>query len=271
MYKIIKIFLSAMIVCLSLPNISAYGEENSGAYAGVTNDIREVLHVKENRSNQCYIAYTTDNLNMRSEPNLEAEILYIIPFNSEILICDYNDNWEMVFCKYHNNDSKNDIAYISKKYISNETCKSVMYNFPTNNGFKSFMPYTAITDISSMQYELQISLAHTGNFGIRQVGDRYCVAVGSAFNVDVGTYIDLILENGNIIQCIVGDIKSPNDTMEDNITTAENGCVSEFIVDINFLESDIKRDGDISSCNVKWDSPVNSLIVYDKNILKQGE
>ena len=81
----------------------------------------------------------------------------------------------------------------------------------------------------------------------------------------------MILENGNIIQCIVGDIKSPNDTLEDNITTAENGCVSEFIVDTNFLESDIKRDGDISSCNVGWDSPVDSLIVYDKNILKQGE
>lgn len=151
MYKIIKIFLSAMIVCLSMPNISAYGEENSGAYAGVTNDIREVLHVKENRSNQCYIAYTTDNLNMRSEPNLEAEILYIIPFNSEILICDYNDNW--VFCKYHNNDSKNDIAYISKKYISNETCKSVMYNF------QQIMALNHLCHIQQLQISLQCNMS----------------------------------------------------------------------------------------------------------------
>lgn len=136
------------------------------------------------------------------------------------------------------------------------------------NGFKSYMPYNCITDSASNQYALQ-NIAYTGDYGIRMVDGRYCVAIGTALSADVGTYIDIVLENETIIPCIVGDIKDNKHTLQDNLTTAANGCVSEFIVDNNNLIYNIRSSGNISSANQLWNSPVNKFIVYDYNVLKK--
>lgn len=130
------------------------------------------------------------------------------------------------------------------------------------------MSYTAISDISSLQYYLQQNYAYTGEFGIRQVNNRFCVAIGTAFHASIGTYFDLILENKVSIPCIVADIKADKDTCADNIITATNGCVSEFVVNMNTLEYKAKKNGDISSCCEEWNSPVNMIRIYDKNIFK---
>ena len=131
---------------------------------------------------------------------------------------------------------------------------------------KSYMPYTSITDKSSLQFNLQQNYAYTGNFGIRQINGRYCVAVGTAFETNIGTYIDLILDNDEIISGIVSDIKSSNDTISNNITRAENGCVSEVVVDLQSLNDKARKTGDISSCQDIWDSPVRMIRFYEKNI-----
>ena len=129
------------------------------------------------------------------------------------------------------------------------------------------MSYTSVTDKNSKQYKLQ-DYAYTGKYGLRQVNERYCVAVGTHFSMDVGTYFDLVLENGEVIPCIVGDIKSQEHTLRDRITTALNGCVSEFIVETRYLPYKVKNNdftgtGDISDCYIGWDSPVTKIIVYD--------
>lgn len=141
------------------------------------------------------------------------------------------------------------------------------YYINNTNSFKSYMPYQAITDTESSQYQLQ-QYAITNEYGIREVNGRYLVAIGTYFNVDVGTYIDLILANGEIIECIVGDIKDNRDTLSDNITTASNGCVSEFICNINSLNIEVKSMGDISYVKEEWNSPVTQIKVYDENSLK---
>ena len=69
-----------------------------------------------------------------------------------------------------------------------------------------------------------------------------------------------------MIPCIVADIKSDKDTFDDNITTIHTGCVSEFVVEIDSLYSEVKRKGDISYCCEKWNSPVKTIRIYDKNI-----
>lgn len=38
-----------------------------------------------------------------------------------------------------------------------------------------------------------------------KLDDRYLIAVGSKFNTLPGQYIDLILENGVVIKCMMGD------------------------------------------------------------------
>ena len=96
------------------------------------------------------------------------------------------------------------------------------------------------------------------------VNRRYLVAVGSRFTDNIGQYVTLVLKNGKRIPCIVGDLKADKDTDESN-TFTENGCCSEFIVDIRRLNEDLKDGGDISDYKTTWDSPVSAIIVHDQN------
>lgn len=85
------------------------------------------------------------------------------------------------------------------------------------------MSYTAIKSKSSRQYQLQHTPGMTTDHdGYRRFGDRYVIAVGSGVigqNVSndkhymlIGQYVDLILENGVTIKCVVGDAKSNDHT-----------------------------------------------------------
>lgn len=140
------------------------------------------------------------------------------------------------------------------------------YAMPANKSFKSYMSYKALTSRSSQQYKLQQKYGYTGKYGIRQVDGRYCVAIGTFSDAKVGTYIDLILKNGAVIPCIVSDFKANVHTDSTNKVTRHNGCVSEFVVDMDSLNSSAKRMGDISYCNEKWKSSVKKIRVYKKNI-----
>ena len=89
-----------------------------------------------------------------------------------------------------------------------EVMDYTIIDVPANSGFKSYMPYTAITSKNSNQYKLQHTEAYTGEHGIRQVDGRYCIALGSYFGKEIGTYYDLVLENGTVIPCILADRKA---------------------------------------------------------------
>ena len=90
--------------------------------------------------------------------------------------------------------------------------------------------YKCITSKSSDQYRLQ-QIAYTGMYGIRQVNGRFCVAVGSAYTTQIGQYIDLVLEDGAVIPCILADCKADIHTDTNNILTSD-GSLAEFVVDI---------------------------------------
>lgn len=144
---------------------------------------------------------------------------------------------------------------------------SKSYTVPKNSGFKSYMHYEAITNTNSKQYKLQKEYAYTGNYGIRMVNGRYCIALGSHFTTKIGQYVDLILENGTVIPCVLADGKADKHTDEQNIVTIHNGCVAEFVVSSS-LEPKAKKRGDVSYCDEAWESPVAEVVVYDKNVFK---
>lgn len=200
-----------------------------------------------------------DNLNVRKEPNTDSEILDVIPFNKKIKYSNYNKDWLKI--KYNKK-----IAYVYKKYISKKKIKYTDYSVPNYSGYKSWMDYGTITMDGSKQKRLQSEYAYTGNYGIRQINGRYCVAIGSYFTTEVGTYFDLILENGEVIPCILADRKDDSDTDSDNIFTSDNGCATEFVVDEEALKYSALNNGDISSCCEEWDSPVKTIRIYKKNI-----
>lgn len=176
--------------------------------------------------------------------------------------------------KVSESDDQQEITIIHQEEMqTKEDYKNLYqeYQVSPNGGFKSYMPYTTITSESSPQYILQNQYAYTGEFGIRKVEDRFCIAIGRFSNARVGTYVDLILENEIVIPCIVGDFKANVHTDSSNMVTGHNGCVSEFVVEKERLpyvvrNNDNTGSGNMSHCKEEWKSPVKIIKVYEENI-----
>lgn len=133
------------------------------------------------------------------------------------------------------------------------------YSMPSNSGFKAWMDYRTITNRNSMQYKLQQD-AETDANGLRVYNGRYMVAVGSYFHAPVGTYLDVELADGTMLNCVVGDAKQDRHTDAQNLQTA-NGNIVEFIVDINTLPSSVKSSGNVS-CLTGFDGEVARVTVH---------
>ena len=146
----------------------------------------------------------------------------------------------------------------------------IQYDLPyyaDYNGFKSYMSYRAICLNGSNELYLQRNYAITDENGLRTINNRYCVAIGTYFNLSIGQYFDLVLANGTVIPCIMSDTKSDKHTDSNNVYTVHSNCCSEFIVDTNYLSQNVKNRGNISYVFEEWNSPVVSVIAYEKNIL----
>ena len=239
----------------------AVQEETTNLRAGISSMMIE--HMNSAIVEEHFDGWTITNVNVRSEPSTDCEVLEVYPFNTPIQYYKFNDEWAKIVYP-------TGYAYMSLQYISNEKLNYRDYTVPITSGFKSYMPYTAITNKASKQFKLQ-QMASTGTYGIRTVNNRYCVAIGTAFNAQVGTYFDLILANETVISCIVSDIKADKHTDKNNMITVSNGCLTEFIVNSNILDRNAKRMGDISYCCDEWNSRVEKIRVYDKNIFEKGE
>ena len=222
---------------------------------------RSKTNTQEKKKRDVYLeGWTSDNADVQKNPTLEATTLTTLNFNTKVKYTKYDKDWVKI--KYDG-----DVAYMAKDYISNTEYEYIEYEVSNARNFKSYMGYKAITNRSSSQYRLQHEYATTGSYGIRQVNDRYCIAVGTRFKAEIGQYLDLVLKNGTIIPCILGDIKANRDTDTTNTFTV-NGCCSEFIVDSSVLISAIKNSGNVSSATEEWDSPVEKIRVYSINVLK---
>lgn len=116
-----------------------------------------------------------------------------------------------------------------------------------HGSYKCYMDYRCITDTSSPQWELQQG-AWTDENGLRKVGDRYCVALGSAFGSTIGTEYTIELETGEMLRCVLADQKADQDTNAEH-TADMNGAVIEFVVDTPCLPSEVRSMGDISYIN----------------------
>lgn len=237
-------------------------ESTSGVSSTFANSIKKHMQDVKQNENDIVTGYTTCSVNIRSEPDIKSEVVMILKYGDEIKYI--KDDYVTDECNYTWNKIifQDKEFYICSEFISQTPPNFVYYDVPLN-GIKSFMSYKAITSKSSPQYKLQ-NIAYTGNYGIRQVNGRYCIAIGSYFTTDIGLYIDLILENGEIIPCILGDCKDDKHTDSQHILTYD-GSLAEFIVDTAFLNSDAKLHGDISKCD-EWDSTIVGVKIYDEKV-----
>lgn len=107
-----------------------------------------------------------------------------------------------------------------------------------NSLAKTYMGYTAVTSKTSNQYKLLNSEEAWSDeeTGFRMIDDRICIAMGTGYASKIGTKIDLVMENGNIVKCILGDIKSDSHTDSTHRYHLSDGSVAEMIVDYNYFE-----------------------------------
>lgn len=164
---------------------------------------------------------------------------------------------------------KQEIAVDNIKEI--KRVESEIYDIPPYPGMKKWMSHKLFGK-STKQYKLQ-QYAITDSSGLRGVDGLYCIAIGSRFGTKIGQRIDLVLENGTVIPCVMGDQKANVHTDASNTFSNSNGnpCCSEFIVDTAMLNRDAAKRGDTSFIYDIWNSPVDKIIVYDINILEELE
>ena len=132
----------------------------------------------------------------------------------------------------------------------------------TEDERKSYMSYTAITNKSSPQYKMQLRAKTDEITGIRMIGDRYCVACGSGISDKIGTYLDVTLESGAVIDCIVGDVKADRHTRGGQCLQGLDGSTIEFIVDTKRIPEEVEQTGDLSSIS-GWEWKVTKITVCE--------
>lgn len=202
--------------------------------------------------------YTTANLNVRSECNTDSEILTVLPEYSEISFRYIEDNDEWVEYVYNDNT-----AYLYKSYV--EEGLPYVVKSATGDTRKSYMDWKKITNKSSLQWKLQHKYAYTESNGVRAVNGRYCIALGSYYTHSIGQYVDVVLENGLVIPCIVGDAKQDIHTLNNHSIGLDGGVV-EFIVNTKSLSSIVRTTGDVSYVSEDWKSNVVEIRIYYKNL-----
>lgn len=132
----------------------------------------------------------------------------------------------------------------------------------------SYMDYRTITDTSSEQYMLQSWYGSTDpTTGIRLVGGRYCIALGQEITSEKGQFVDVVLENGLRLHCVLADCKRYCDTVGESGYVGADGGMVEFVVDEDYLPEDVILMGsNEAQFNWAWQSPVKYVIVYDNGI-----
>lgn len=202
---------------------------------------------------------SADTLYVRKKKHKDAQVMASLTYNTKVKVIKYckASSWVKVDLGWGQ-------GFVKKKYLSKTEMNYRYGDVPGNNSFKSFMPYTAITTVSSKQYQLQHSVAYTGSYGIRMIGGRYCVAIGSYYHNPIGGIFDIVMQNGTIIPCISADQKADQHTDWTNRQTIHDGSIVEFLIDNYALVSSIRRSGTVGSANPGWEGEIAYFKIYDK-------
>ena len=148
--------------------------------------------------------------------------------------------------------------------VAIEEPKWVEMDVPNGNSFKSYMDCKYITDESSAQYQLKYEYLSSAS-GIMIVEDRYVIALGSYYTTEIGCRVDLVMENGEVVRCIVGDCKADCHTDSTNRQHSVDGSVVEFIVCTDNLSDKVRAMGDISYADPRLMGEIASIRVYTEN------
>lgn len=145
-------------------------------------------------------------------------------------------------------------------------------NVESGHTFKPYTSYTAYNLKSSQQYKLQ-QIARAADNGIRIVTDpngvdRYCVALGTAWAggqpKHIGRCIDVYMENGAVLHCVLADVKRQEDTVNNaNRYGRINNDILEFIIDCSKVPKAVITTGNVSKAGPEFEGAVREMVVFD--------
>lgn len=147
-----------------------------------------------------------------------------------------------------------------EEYI--EDLEGVTIKLPAGLGsVHSYMGWQCITAVSSRQYKLrEVAGMVFDEEGFAKIGDRYVVATTTTFG-NVGDYIDVYQEDGTIIKCIIGDIKSQGDAGCTKWGHNNGQCVVEFVVDKNsWYGNRMHANPGTVNCHPEWNQNITKIV-----------
>lgn len=138
---------------------------------------------------------------------------------------------------------------------------------PRNKAFKSYMDARHITDKTSDQYQLKSEYSLDYDTGIYMVNGRYACALGSYYTEEIGTEFDVIMQSGNVIPCILADLKDDKHTDKYNQYTIANNSVVEFVVNervlVPLITTQWGNSGDVSLVNDLFEGEIDYIRIYE--------
>lgn len=158
---------------------------------------------------------------------------------------------------------KNAYAEINPNQVASDYNMELweMWTHDTANSQKmTYMDYRAITNKASNQYKFQ----QRGDVWVDEYGflvqnsEWYVVAMGSYWG-KIGDKFIIHLENGEIISCVLGDIKSDRHTDRQNYAHESDGHVVEFLIDSGssyMKEVGMAKHGLVNKVFKQWDSKI---------------
>lgn len=215
--------------------------------------------------------YTYTSNNKTEEVRDDTTTVDAIPTIAPIISTSYYDSID---------ESDSSIEYEESESSSEETEENESTQYVEKSIYVgsqdlrfSYMDWRTITDQTSDQWKLQNWYSITDwTTGIRTVNGRYSVAVGSTVSVEKGRYIDVYLENGTIIPCVISDTKADYDTWGNEGIVGNDGSVIEFIVDTDVMSvidiGSVSDMGDYKYLSDDWNSPVDHIdvLTYGQDI-----
>ena len=158
---------------------------------------------------------------------------------------------------------KNAYAEINPNQVASDYSMELweMWTHDTANSQKmTYMDYRAITNKASNQYKSQQrDDVWVDEYGfLEQNSEWYVVAMGSYWG-KIGDKFIIHLENGEIISCVLGDIKSDRHTDRQNYAHESDGHVVEFLINSGssyMKEVGMAKHGLVNKVFKQWDSKI---------------
>lgn len=195
------------------------------------------------------VMYVKSDVDVRRKPILKSGKIGKIYALDPVKTMGTEDGWTKI-------QHKGQTRFVKRKYLTRKKPRYVTKSAPRN----SFKSYESYRPLRYSQGRLQRK-AHTDENGLRKVGNRYCIALGSYYTTRIGCKIDLLMSDGDVVKCILADQKSDRHTDSRHQKHRTDGSLVEFIVDQRKLTRRVKQYGDVSKLS-QFKESVHKVRVY---------